>query len=282
MSAVRTNTAASMLGVSAGTLRSWEARYGYPQPRRSAGGHRQFRLEEIEALRDALARSAGDIAAAVELARSTGRPCGTPLALRGAFAEFDAERADRVLEESLALRSLERSVCELLMPTFAALDGGSPEQGFASRYATGWLAALLRTTAPAQRHECVLIFDAASAGTLDALQTQALELILRRRGLRALTLTSELDASRVGRAVRALAPHALVLSGHGTKLDQLGRLVYAARQAAARLEVYDFRGALPETGASTVVRLGVDALGAAATLVAALERPVARRVTLVG
>jgi hypothetical protein len=98
-------------------------------------------------------------------------------------------------------------------------------------------------------------------------------LFLRRRGLRALTLSATLDQARVGRAVRALSPAVLVLSGSGTSLDRLGRLVYASRQAAGHLEVLDFRGALPETGASTVGRLGTSALEASDALVTHLERP---------
>jgi MerR family transcriptional regulator, light-induced transcriptional regulator len=34
MGAIRTNAAAAMLGVSPSTLRSWERRFGYPEPRR--------------------------------------------------------------------------------------------------------------------------------------------------------------------------------------------------------------------------------------------------------
>jgi hypothetical protein len=39
-------------------------------------------------------------------------------------------------------------------------------------------------------------------------------------------------------------------------MDALGRLVYAARQAEPGVEVLDYRGALPDTGASTTRRLG--------------------------
>src|SRR4051794_41769447 len=53
MAVIRTNAAAAMLGVSPNTLRSWERRFGFPEPRRSAGGHRQYDLCEIEALRSA-------------------------------------------------------------------------------------------------------------------------------------------------------------------------------------------------------------------------------------
>ncbi|MGI8557795.1 MAG: MerR family DNA-binding transcriptional regulator [Solirubrobacteraceae bacterium] len=265
--ALRTQTAAAMLGVSPSTLRGWEARYGHPTAHRSDGGHRQFELSEIEDLAEALARCGGDAPAAIRLALSGGRRPGSPLALRGAFASFDAEGADRLLEESLAARGVERTVDEVILKTFEALDEDSPEQAFAWSYATGWLAAALRLAPPASRPQSVLLFE---AGRRDSLHTQALELCLRRRGLRTLTLPAQLDHARVGRAVRALMPvAALVLSGRGAELDQLGRLVYACRQAAGALAVFDFRGALPESGASVLVRLAASAPAACEELLQA-------------
>jgi MerR family transcriptional regulator, light-induced transcriptional regulator len=102
----------------------------------------------------------------------------------------------------------------------------------------------------------VLIVDATRPPDIDALHVQALELFLRRAGLRVLTLPVELQATRLGHARRALRPRAMVLSGAHATLDALGRLVYAARQSSEEaLEVLDYRGALPDTGASTVTRL---------------------------
>ena len=69
MSVIRTNAAAAMLGVSPNTLRSWERRLGYPSPRRSEGGHRQFELAEIEALRQAFAET-NNISSAISIACS--------------------------------------------------------------------------------------------------------------------------------------------------------------------------------------------------------------------
>jgi DNA-binding transcriptional MerR regulator len=279
MSAVRTNTAAAMLGVSASTVRSWERRFSYPSPRRSAGGHRQFDLAEVQALREALAQT-GEIGSAVALARERGRSTASPTGLRDAFAAFDEGSASLLLEESLAVRSVERTVDELLLRTVAALAGEesqrSPEYAFAWRFASGWLAAALRVAPPATRDEGVLIFDATAPGDLDALRVQALELHLRRRGARTLTLAAELDPTRVGRALRALGAGALVLSGRSCGLDTLGRLVYAARQAAGQLDVFDFCGALPDTGASTVRRLGKVPLTACEMLIDSLDAPALR------
>jgi MerR family transcriptional regulator, light-induced transcriptional regulator len=265
MGAIRTNAAAAMLGVSPNTLRSWERRFGYPEPRRTAGGHRQFDLNEIEALRSAFEET-HNISSAVALARERGAGPATPSRLRSAFARFDEVDADRVLEESLAVRSVERTVEEVLLPGVESLDpeeGATAEYGFAWRWATGWLSAATRVAPPATREDGVLVFDASAPCDMDALHAQALELCLRRRGLRVLTLTLALDPGRLSRALHALEPRAVVLTGHRASLDALGRLVYAARRAGGDgVTVYDFRGALPSSGPTTVPRLGDSALAA--------------------
>lgn len=258
MSVIRTNAAAAMLGVSPNTLRSWERRFAYPSPRRSEGGHRQFELAEIEALRQAFAET-HNISSAISIARGRGAGVGSPGSLRAALEAFDAERADRLLEESLAVRSVERTVQSTLLAAVTELkseeQGVSPEYGFAWRYAAGWLAAAQRVAPPATRQQGVVIFDASRTPDIDALYIQALELFLRRAGLRLLTLPLELQPARLAGALRALAPSAVVLSGAHASLDALGRLVYTVRQAVGQIDVLDYRGALPDTGASTVTRL---------------------------
>ncbi len=261
MSVVRTNAAAAMLGISPNTLRSWERRFGYPRPRRTQGGHRQFDLAEIEALRQAFAET-HNVSSAISMARQRGEGPSSPTRLRDAFDRFDEAQADRLLEESLAVRSVERTVEEVLLVALAAIAdevapaGRSPELGFAWRYATGWLAAAQRVAPPAHRADGVLIFDATGPLDVDALHVQALELMLRRCGVRTLALSVELDHERISRAIRALRPTAVVLAGRRAPLEVLGRLVFAARRHAPGVEIVDFRGSVPDTGASTVTRLG--------------------------
>src|SRR5687768_14408981 len=115
MSGIRTNAAAELLGVSPNTLRSWERRFGYPEPRRTGGGHRQYDLSELEALRRALLET-HNISSAIQLARQRGEGPSTATRLIDAFDRFDERAADRVMEESLAVRSVERTVEELLLP----------------------------------------------------------------------------------------------------------------------------------------------------------------------
>jgi hypothetical protein len=273
---IRTNAAAAMLGVSPNTLRSWERRFGFPEPRRTAGGHRQFDLAEIEALRAAFEET-HNISSAISVARERGAGPASPSRLRSAFTRFDEDGANRVLEESLAVRSVERSVEEVLLPTVATLAGDpgtppSPEYGFAWRYATGWLAAAMRVAPPASRTEGLLVFDASAPLDVDGLHAQALELVLRRGGLRTLTLTATLDPARLAHALTALDPRAVVLTGRCASLDALGRLVFAARRIAGdQVHIFDYRGAMPQASASTVECLPETPLAAREALLALLD-----------
>jgi DNA-binding transcriptional MerR regulator len=273
MSGIRTNAAAVMLGVSPNTLRSWERRYGFPQPLRSPGGHRQYTLAQIEALRMTLAET-HNVSSAISLARERGEGPSSSSRLSTAFASFDEERANRLLEESLTLRSVERTIEELLLESVTELTDAerpSAEYEFAWRHATGWLSALKRLSPPATRPDSILIFDASTAGGLDALHAQALEVVVRRAGVRTLCLTPAVDPARLGRAMRALSPSAVVLTGRGASLDAIGRLVYAVRGVVQQVVVFDYRGAVPDTGASTVCRLGESPVAARDVLLAQLD-----------
>jgi DNA-binding transcriptional MerR regulator len=258
LSGIRTNAAAELLGVSPNTLRSWERRFGYPEPRRSAGGHRQYELGELEALRRALLET-HNISSAIEVARQRGEGPGSAHRLLEAFDRFDDQLADRFLEESLSLRSVERTVEEILLPAIDLAqdrDGREAEHEFGCRWATGWLHAQRRVAAPATRPDGVLLFDSSRTLGSEVLQVQALELALRRAGFRILLLSVELAQERVARAMRALDPTALVLCGSGATLDAVGRLVYAVRQMGSQAPLYEYRGAMPVTGSHRVPSLG--------------------------
>jgi MerR family transcriptional regulator, light-induced transcriptional regulator len=279
MNGIRTNAAAVMLGVSPNTLRSWERRYSFPLPHRSPGGHRQYSLAEIESLRLALAET-HNVSSAVSLARERGEGPSSSSRLAGAFAAFDEEKANRLLEESLTLRSIERTIEEVLLEgvvEHAADERNSAEYEFGWRYATGWMSALKRLSPPATRPDGILVFDASAPLDIDALHAQALELILRRAGLRTLILSPAIEPAQLGRALRALDPRAVVLTGRRVTLDSIGRLVYAVRGVVQEVIVFDYRGAVPDTGASTVSRLGEMPVVARERLLERLDRPAAAR-----
>ncbi|HWF55892.1 MAG TPA: DICT sensory domain-containing protein [Solirubrobacteraceae bacterium] len=66
---------AERAGMSAGTLRMWEARYGFPTPQRLPGGHHRYSPRDVEMLQEVLRlREHGlSIPAAIARAAATGR-----------------------------------------------------------------------------------------------------------------------------------------------------------------------------------------------------------------
>ena len=258
MSGIRTNAAAELLGVSPNTLRSWERRFGYPKPRRTQGGHRQYDLTELEALRRAL-QETHNISSAIEVARQRGEGPSSPVRLLDAFDHFDEGAADRVMEESLAVRSVERSVEEVLLPALemsGEREGREAEQEAACRWATGWLHAARRVVPAASRPQGVLLFDSSKRLDAESLHVQALELALRRAGFRTLLLAFDLPPERAVRAMRALDPTAFVFCGGEATLDVVGRLVYTVRHVGSAAPVFEYREAMPVTGDHSIPSLG--------------------------
>jgi DNA-binding transcriptional MerR regulator len=242
---IRTNAAAEVLGVSPNTLRSWERRYGYPVPKRTAGNHRNYELVELQTLRDALGQT-GNISSAIELARQRQESPASGEGLLAALEAFDEDAADRAMEESLALRPLERTVEELLLPAIDDLSTSperEPELEFASRWAMGWLHGARRLVPSASRPAGILLLDSSRASDAEAVHTQALDLALRRAGFRVLMLSSELGDGRLERALRALEPTAIILCGPGPGADTptAVQLVRKVRELGFVAPLFGFR-----------------------------------------
>jgi DNA-binding transcriptional MerR regulator len=243
MPGIRTNAAAEVLGVSPNTLRSWERRYGYPVPKRTPGNHRNYELVELQTLRDALGQT-GNISSAIELARQRQSAPANDGSLMAAFESFDEDAADRAIEESLALRPLERTVEELLLPAIDAIasdPGAEAELEFAARWAMGWLHGARRLASTASRPAGILLLDSSSGNEAEAVHAQALDLILRRAGFRVLMLSSELGDERLARALRALDPTAMVLCGPGADTPAAVKLVRKIREVGFDTPLYGFR-----------------------------------------
>ena len=258
MPGIRTNAAAEVLGVSPNTLRSWERRYGFPTPKRTIGNHRNYELVELQTLRDALAET-GNISSAIELARQRQEAPTSDGSLLASFESFDEHAADRAIEESLALRPLERTVEELLLPAIdqlAADPDREPELEFASRWATGWLHGARRLASAASRPAGILLLDASGDDDAEEVHTQALDLALRRAGFRVLVLSNELGDERLERALGALEPTALVICGPAADTPGAVQLVRKIRELGFDAPLFGFRAsgligdAVPPAGES--------------------------------
>ncbi len=242
MRTLKTSEAATLLNVSANTLRAWERRFEYPKPQRTPGKHRVYVYGEVAALRDAL-RDGLSISSAVSRARESLR--GDTHILVGALGSFELERADSAMEAALALRSVERTVEEVLLPSIAELarrqGDDSAAWAMGARWADGWLRRALRLTPPSSRPGCVLIGDATRDDVdIDAPAVRALELFLSRTGVQIATLPVR---NRVGMAdlVASLRPGAVIVAGGHAEDEDVARWAYAVRAAAGALPISLYR-----------------------------------------
>ena len=101
-------------------MRAWERRFGFPNPQRSPGGHRAYPHGEVAALRAALE---GGLSVSSAVSRARAALAADTDSLVRALLAYDHERADRAIETTLALRSVERSVEEVLLPGLEEIVG---------------------------------------------------------------------------------------------------------------------------------------------------------------
>jgi DNA-binding transcriptional MerR regulator len=235
---LKTSEAAAVLNVSPNTLRAWERRFGYPKPQRSVGGHRMYAFAEVAALRDALQEGLS-ISSAISQARSSLR--GDTAVLIGALNAYELDRADAALEAALALRSVERTVEEVLLPALSELSerhgADSAPWAFAARWASEWLHRAQRLAPQASRSSTILIGDA-SRDDVDPekLAVRTLELFLCRTGLGVLVLPVS-GLSGLAEVVAAARPNAVVIAGAHDLDDTVARWAYSVRATAGALPV---------------------------------------------
>src|SRR3954468_13593150 len=235
---LKTSEAAAVLNVSPNTLRAWERRFGYPKPQRTAGKHRLYTHGEVAALRDALQEGLS-ISSAISRARES-LSADTSI-LIGALQSFELDRADIAMEAALALRSVERSVEEVLLPSVTEIGErhgfDSAPWAFAARWAADWLQRAQRLAPPPMRPAAVLIGDATRDDLdPDALALRALQLFAVRSGARVLVLPVTGVAGLVD-VLRAFEPQVVVVAGAAAPDDQVARWAYRVRSAAGPLQM---------------------------------------------
>jgi MerR family transcriptional regulator, light-induced transcriptional regulator len=214
MHCLKTTEAAALLDVAPSTLRAWERRFGFPMPQRSTGGHRAYAHAEVAALRTAL-RDGVSVAAAVVRARAM--VAADSDSLVRALSAYDRERADRAMETVVALRSVERGVEEVLLPSLEMIvaRNGVESAGwaFSARWAADWLRRATRLTQPPVSRVAVMLGDASRDELdLDAPYIRALEVFCTRAGIKVVRL-SAWAVTGIGDVAAVHRPNIIVLAG---------------------------------------------------------------------
>lgn len=239
---LKTSEAAALLNVSPNTLRAWERRFGFPKPQRSPGKHRLFTHGEIAALRDALQEGLS-ISSAVSRAREG--LAADANSLVGALVSYERERADTAIEAALALRSVERSVEEVVLPTLDEIHRRyGPESAawaFAAHWAADWLRRATRLSPPPVR-PISIVFGDATRDELDrdAPYLRALELFCTRAGMDVLSLSAR-GVAGIGDALAVHRPNLVVIAGQHLDDDAVARWAYAVRLASGAVPVAVYR-----------------------------------------
>jgi DNA-binding transcriptional MerR regulator len=249
---LRTGEAAALLNVSPATLRTWEHRYGYPKPQRSTGRHRLYTHGEVAALRDALQQGL-NISSAISRAREALNTDTHTLV--GALASFELDRADSAMEAALALRSVERSVEEVLLPSLDELSDRhgihSAPWAFAARWADGWLRRAQRLAPPPVRELAILVGDATrNQLEPDALAVRAFELFCARSGSRVMVLPVD-GISGLSDVLEAFPPDAVVIAGAHMPDDDVALWAYRVRATTGPVPMALFRRANTATKVRT-------------------------------
>ncbi len=245
-------------GLPADTLRAWERRYGLPAPRRTPGGHRLYSERDIALVRWLMSRRAEgmSISRAVAEWRHLTAAGGDPLeehdgsrlaqppthsaldTLRdqwlAACLKFDEAAAEQLLNQGFSQYSVETVTASVIQNALRDV-GDLWERGQASVQQEHFLSALaarrldaLIAASPSPPPSPVALL-ACAPGEPHSLPVLYLNLLLRRRGRRVVSLGADVPIDELARTARAVDAAIVVLSAQ--------RLVTAAalRDEAALL-----------------------------------------------
>lgn len=239
---LKTTEAAALLDVGPSTLRAWERRYDFPKPYRSAGGHRWYTHGEVVALRDAL-QGGLSISAAVMRARA-GLAADADSLVRALLA-YNHDRADRAIETALALRSVEGSVEEVLLPSLdeivSRMGADSAAWAFSARWADDWLRRAARLAPPPGPRLSILLGCAVRHELdPDAPCVRALELFCLRAGTRVLSLPARV-LTGIGDAALVHRPDLVVLAGGGVDDSTVARWAHVIGRSVGPTPIVLYR-----------------------------------------
>ena len=214
---------ASLVGVPAPTIRSWERRYGWPRPARTIGGHRRYSSAEIDhvrALRDEIAKGRSAQQAVTLLRRQAVRRSGPEVGrlVQGAV-NIDQALVRRALADVETTMGVDEAIESVVLPALREI-GLQWEKGTCDvageHAATGqirqWLGRLLDAARPRGTAPTVVL----STGPADyhSANLEAFAVLLARRGCNPLVLGALTPVASLVEAVRTLSARGAVVVSH--------------------------------------------------------------------
>ncbi|MGV8850760.1 MAG: MerR family transcriptional regulator [Propionibacteriaceae bacterium] len=244
------------LGLTPGTLRAWEQRYGIVHPTRTEGGFRLYDDDDLDTLRTMTELVAAGMqpAQAAEQVRSgrvtpTRTSDGTaglpdPAALVAASRAYDAHALDGTLDAAFAGAGFEYVIDVWL--TAAMIDVGHAwttghldiaQEHFISAGVMRRLAAAFDAAGHARSGRHVL--TGLAPGATHQIATLAFATMLRRAGLRVTYLGPDLPVPSWVQAARTTRPDAVVIGAPRTAdTPAANDIVQALQEAAPQTAVY--------------------------------------------
>jgi DNA-binding transcriptional MerR regulator len=232
-------------GVPADTFRAWERRYGIPKPERTAGNQRLYSERDVSViswLRDQTRRGL-TISQAVALYKTEAgaklpvqrQPLGQSsraipanggpaelfrqarAAMISALSAFDAAGAERALEETIAIASVEQVCTRVLEPVLVEI-GDRWERGelsvsvehFATAFVLRKIGALFNVSGPDVGRGPIVA--ACVEGELHEVALLLTSLLLSRRGYRIIYLGPNLPTRDLVQAIQVIRPPVVLLS----------------------------------------------------------------------
>lgn len=222
---------AEATGVPSITLRSWERRYGIPQPKRDGKGYRLYSERDIaiaQWLRERVQQGVG-ISRAVNMLRVLEGRQLTPEVTEGfdfdtlrerlmeSIRRLDEAEVARIIGEALTVASVEDVALGLLQPTLYEIGEQWASGGLSvttehvgSNLLRSHLAQLIRVSPAPLRAEKVII--GCAPGELHDIGALMIALFLRRRGFDVIYLGASVEPNSLIADVQNLRPAALLMS----------------------------------------------------------------------
>ena len=215
----------NLLDIPVPTIRSWERRYGFPEPARTSGAHRRYEPRSIEALRALRDEIASGVRAEVAVAalRSNLRRGEKGVAyvrsLLEAGLDYDAPAIRAVLDKAAKQLGLDETVQWVVLPVLREVgtlwEAGKcdvAQEHVASQEIRAWLANRVGVSASRRARSLVLL--ACGPKDLHTIGLEAFYVILTKRGIRCRLLGAQIPAAALYDAAVALSPSAVVVTSH--------------------------------------------------------------------